>query len=184
VFLPPVAPLMMNGVTASQAAAVALLVMLAVLLSVNRRLQWLAGPVVAAVACWAVPNLAQTVNYPALHTAELDQLSEWARTHTSDQALFVFPASGRSLDQGVFRVKALRSLYADWKAGGQVNYFRDFALEWRVRWSELSSGRLTLADWRARGVDYLIYPVQSAARDDLAKPIYENARYRVYAIAN
>jgi len=96
--------------------------------------------------------------------------------------MFVFPNSGRNLEQGVFRVKSLRSLYSDWKAGGQVNYFRDFALEWHKRWLELSAGTLTLEDWRARGVDYLIY---SGTRDEEpGQPVFENARYRAYAIRN
>ena len=135
----------------------------------------------ALVGCWAIPHLALTVNYPVLHSAELDQLSQWARTQTSDQALFVFPTSGRSLEQGVFRAQSLRGLYGDWKAGGQANYFRDFALEWRKRWAELSSGKLSAADWRTRGVDYVIYA--GPRSEPLGKPVFENTRFRVYALA-
>lgn len=180
VFLPPIMPQVMEG-TLMQAAGAVLLIAIAVGMLAKAR--WLAIPALALAGCWAVPNLAHTINYPSLHTPELDQLSEWARTQTSDQALFVFPLSGRNLEQGVFRVKSLRSLYADWKAGGQVNYFRDFALEWHRRWLELSSGKLTANDWSARGVEYLIYG-GSTSDPPLGLPVFENARYRVYAIRN
>ena len=178
VFLPPVMP-QVTEATLARIAAVGLLTLIAV--GTVWKARWLAAPAVALVGCWAIPYLAHTINYPPLHSSELDQLSEWARTQTSDQALFVFPTSGRNLEQGVFRVKALRGLYSDWKAGGQVNYFRDFALEWRRRWSELSSGKLTVDDWRARGVDYLIYA--GAQAEQIGQPVFQNARYRAYRIA-
>ena len=178
VFLPPVMPQILDA-TPARFAAGALLTLIAA--GTISKARWLAAPAVALVGCWAIPYLAQTVNYPRLHSAELDQLSEWARTQTSDHALFVFPTSGRNLEQGVFRVKALRGLYSDWKAGGQVNYFRDFAIEWRKRWSELSSGKLTVDDWRARGVDYLIYS-GGAPAEQLGQPVFQNARYRAYQI--
>ena len=192
VFLPATMPLFFHG-TSAQLLVAGLLAMLATLAIVKAR--WLAAPAIALAATWAIPALAHTINYQPLHTPELDQLSEWARTSTSEHALFVFPVSGRNLDQGVFRAKSLRGLYADWKAGGQVNYFRDFALEWHKRWQELSSGTLTPDDWRACGVNYLIYagpecPVgQASACAELqlrqnTKPVFENARYRAYQLAN
>ena len=179
VFLPPVIPQVMQG-TLAQFATVAILILTAVALGGLPKISWLAGPVVAAAACWAIPHFAHTLNYPALHSAELDQLSEWARTSTSEQALFVFPSSGRSLEQGVFRVRALRGLYSDWKSGGQANYFRDFALEWQRRWQELSSGKLTVDDWRSRGVDYLIY--SGPPSEPLGQPVFNNGHYRAYRI--
>ena len=138
VFLPPVMPSPMNG-TWAQAGTAALLVLATVVL-LSKAPGRLALPAVALLASWAIPHVARTSNYPVLHSIELDQLSEWARARTSDQALFMFPTAGRSLEQGVFRAQAARGLYTDWKAGGQVNYFRDFALEWSKRWTEISSG--------------------------------------------
>ena len=178
VFLPPVIsqPL---GATFPQLATVGLLTLIAV--SMFTRVRWLAAPAIAVAGCWAIPHLAHTINYPTLHSVELNEISAWARTHTPEQAMFVFPGSGRNLDQGVFRAKSLRGLYIDWKAGGQVNYFRDFALEWRKRWAELSGGKLTADDWRTRGVDYLIY--SGARNEQLGLPVYENSDYRVYRIA-
>jgi hypothetical protein len=180
VFTPPIISQFAHGFTFAQAATILLLATLAAILITFDKVRWLAAPVLLAVASWVIPHYAHVVNYSELHSAELDQLSDWARTNTLEQALFVFPASGRNLDQGVFRVKALRSLYTDWKAGGQANYFREFALEWRKRWDELSPGNLTLNDWRSRGVDYLIY--EGPSIEKLKQPVFENERYRVYGI--
>jgi hypothetical protein len=182
VFIPVVIPQIANGFTFPQAATVLLLAMAAAALVALEKIRWLAAPAVLALGSWMIPHYAHIVNYPELHSTELDQLSDWARTNTSEQALFVFPTSGHNLDQGVFRAKALRSLYADWKAGGQANYFRDFALDWRKRWQELESGNLTPGDWRERGLDYLIY---EGPRDEkLGNPVFQNTRYRVYALPN
>ena len=182
VLIPPVNPLFAGSYTSPQITTIALLTLIAGSLALLDKMQWIAVPAVVLVGCWAIPHYAGTVNYPELHSTELDQLSDWARTNTPVKALFVFPASGRKLEQGVFRVKALRSLYTDWKAGGQVNYFRDFALDWRQRWQDLSSGKLTTDDWRTRGVDYLVYAGPRVER--LGLPVYQNARYRAYEISS
>ncbi|HEY3738610.1 MAG TPA: DUF6798 domain-containing protein [Bryobacteraceae bacterium] len=181
VFVAPVAPQFIHGLTLAQAVAILLLVFVAVTPLVFERARWLASPAVVAVACWLIPHYAHTVNYPDLHSVELDGLSEWGRANTPEQAMFVFPVSGHNLEQGVFRVKALRSLYVDWKAGGQANYFRDFAIEWQRRWDELSSGKLTPDSWRARGVDYLVYA--GPRIEDLGEPVFQNAKYRAYRLA-
>src|SRR5439155_10623208 len=44
-------------------------------------LRW--APAVAVAAFLAIPLLGGIVNYPRLHTPELAQLSDWARTSTS-----------------------------------------------------------------------------------------------------
>jgi hypothetical protein len=173
-------PQFSNGFTFEQYATIALLVAISTVFLMIEKLRWLAAPAVVAAGCWAIPYYAHIVNYGPLHSAELDQLSDWARTQTSEQAMFVFPVSGHNLDQGVFRAKSLRSLYADWKAGGQANYFRDFALEWRRRWAELESGKLTADEWRARGVDYVVY--EGPRGESLGQPQFENAKYRVYRL--
>ena len=176
VFLPSVMPNPMLATWPQVGVVVALMATAATFV----KARWLAAPAIMLLAGWAIPQIAGTVNYPPLHTAQLDQLAEWARTRTPQEALFVFPSSKRNLEQGVFRAKSLRGLYSDWKAGGQVNYFRDFALEWRKRWTELSSGTLSVDDWRSRGVDYLIYG--GPWQEQLGEPVYENAGYRAYRI--
>ena len=181
VFLLTVIPA--NLATPERLATVALLTLLAAATSAKAR--WLAAPAVAIAGCWAIPNIAHTINYGPPPSPELHQLSEWARSNTDLQSLFVFPAGVPNPAQGVFRAESLRSLYVDWKSGGQVNYFRDFALEWHKRWLELNSGNLTAADWQARGVDYLIYGGPASAQEDpLAPPSFKNANYRAYRLAH
>lgn len=181
VFVAPVAPQFFNGLTFAQFITILLLVTIAVTTLAFERLRCLAAPAVVAAACWLIPHYAHTINYPDLHSPELEGLSEWGRTNTPERSMFVFPVSGHNLEQGVFRAKSLRNLYVDWKAGGQANYFRDFALEWLRRWNELSSGKLTPDDWRARGVDYLVYA--GPKLESLGEPVFQNAKYRAYRIA-
>ncbi len=72
---------------------------------------------------------------------DIQPAADWARASTPQPSLFLFPDSGTSLAPGVFRARALRGLYVDWKSGGQVNYFPDFSREWWRRWVETGSGR-------------------------------------------
>lgn len=164
-------------------AVLALAGIATLLLALPRRIAWTAALGLTLAAGWIVTDFAGTQNYPRLHSPELDQLSDWARANTPESSLFQFANSGRSLEQGVFRAKSLRGLYVDWKAGGQVNYFREFALEWWKRWRELDSGGLSQKDWRTRGVDYLIY---SGARqvEPGQPPAFENGRFRVYKLVD
>jgi len=73
-------------------------------------------------------------------TPALTSLSNWARSETPLDAVFLFPAAGHGLEPGVFRTAALRAVYVDWKGGGQVNYQRDFATEWWFRWQQTMQG--------------------------------------------
>jgi hypothetical protein len=116
---------------------------------------------------------------------DLQQVADWARVSTPQPALFLFPDSGTSLAPGVFRARALRGLYVDWKSGGQVNYFPDFSREWWRRWVETGSGRwqVTPQDFprlAAMGVDYVVVksPVPGATA------IYTNRGYAVHATSS
>ena len=95
------------------------------------------APFVAIAAFFAIPMLGGVVNYPHLHTADLAQLSAWARANTRRDAVFVFPGSGRNLAPGIFRSEALRAVYVDWKGGGQVNYLKDLGEQWWFRWRQV-----------------------------------------------
>jgi hypothetical protein len=73
----------------------------------------------------------------------------------------------------------------DWKSGGQVNYFPDFARQWWKRWIETGSGRWSvgLDDFpklAAMGVDYVVLkkPVPGGT------PGFTNAGYSVYVVAS
>src|SRR5262249_35295394 len=94
----------------------------------NRGGNWAAGAVglAAVLPFFAIPVYGKVTNYPALHNRALAELCDWARSSTPKTAVFLFPDAKQELQPGVFRAEALRTVYVDWKAGGQVNYFRDF----------------------------------------------------------
>ncbi len=124
-------------------------------------------------------------NYPRLETTELLALADWARASTPQQALFLFPDSGKTLDPGIFRARSLRGLYVDWKSGGQVNYFPEFSRIWWTRWVETGSGRwrVTREDFlklTAMGVDYVVLKKPIAG----AMPQFTSARYFAYATSS
>ena len=124
-----------------------------------------------------MPWVGGVVNYPRLHTNELALLSEWARTNTPKDAVFLFADAGRSLDPGVFRAEALRAVYVDWKGGGQVNYLNEFGEQWWFRWQQTVGRPVDLARYEGFGVRYVV--LQRAHR--LERPAeYENGRYVVY----
>ena len=54
--------------------------------------------------------------------------------NTPKDAVFQFGDAERRLEPGVFRARAKRALYVDWKAGGQVNFLQPFAMLWAERW--------------------------------------------------
>lgn len=134
--------------------------------------------------------LAVVLVYPFLHggqapkkieTPQLAELSAWARTHTDKDAVFLFPDAGRTSSPGIFRARALRSVYTDWKSGGQVNYFPQYAQEWWKRWNEamippFSAERVPVL--AAMGVNYLVLtkPVLQET------PVWSNSVYSVYQI--
>lgn len=138
-------------------------------------------PQAFAAACilpfLAIPYAGDVHNYPPLHSAELNQLVEWARTNTDKDALFQFADFGRDLQPGVFRARAKRALYADWKAGGQVNFLPVFADTWRTRWQHVEKP-LTLPEYARLGIDYVVFqrPVEGET------PVYENGKFFVYSV--
>jgi hypothetical protein len=141
-------------------------------------LYWKA-PVVPVLAFFAIPLAGGVVNYPSLHTPALTELSNWARSSTPRDAVFLFPDAGHHLDPGIFRAEALRAVYVDWKGGGQVNYLPDFALEWWFRWQQTMQGfhAADLPGYGALGIRYVVLPPQ----ERLAQPpVFRNAGYAVY----
>ena len=104
-----------------------------------------------------------------LETGDLIALESFAREHTPKDAMFAFPHAGKALYPGIFRARALRSVYVDWKAGGQVNYYKSLATEWWNRWQNPVP---------PEGLDYLILKKPDALPESV--PIYENGSYAVY----
>ncbi len=145
--------------------------------------RWSMAPWAFAVLVpfWLIPNVAGTTNYPQLHSAELDQLSSWARSSVAKDAMFLFPDAGREQQPGVFRAKALRAVYTEWKGGGQMNYHRLFADEWWGRWQTMILPKFTgtnLQRYTHAGIDYIV--VKPVNRLSGRTPAFENARFIAY----
>ena len=157
--------------------AVALAIIAALAVARNSR----AGLAVAALLPFVViPAFGQVRNYAALHHTELDDLGRWARQNTAKDALFQFANAGRDLAPGVFRARATRALYADWKAGGQVNFQKQFSDLWWQRWQQVEKPQ-TLDKYRQLGIDYVVFSAGDGVPAD-AEPVYANARYVVFKL--
>ena len=140
------------------------------------------APAVALAAFFAIPTLGGVVNYPQLHTPGLAQLSAWARASTPQDAVFLFPDAARGLDPGIFRAEALRAVYVDWKAGGQVNYLKEFGDEWWSRWQQTMARRFSPADmakYEGLGIGYVVLQVKNRLPE---AAVFENAKYAAYAV--
>jgi len=141
------------------------------------------APLAGAAALLLIPFAGRVVNYAKPDTTQLLQLAGWAMHSTPRDAVFLFPDAGRSLALGVFRCEALRTVYVDWKGGGQVNFVREFGEEWWRRW------RATMADgfradgmaaYRAAQIDYIVLPLRHRLP---GSPVFANARYLVYRVS-
>jgi hypothetical protein len=166
---------------------IAVIVGLAMLALTGPRLESLghrwAVPLAAVAAFFAIPMLGGVVNYPALHTADLTQLGRWARASTSKSAVFLFPDAKQDLQPGIFRAEALRTVYVDWKAGGQVNYFKEFGAQWISRWQDTMLQPFTSADCdrlAGLGIDYIVLKREHKMAE--LPPVFENTAYAAYAI--
>jgi len=156
-------------------------------LALNARIRGaVAGALTAAAAVapfFVIPQLGNVQNYPRLHHKELDELAAWARANTASSSVFLFPDAGRELFPGIFRAKALRAVYVDWKGGGQVNFLRGFARQWQERWQRTMEGGFRparLPVYEACGADYLV--VRRPRSLPGRTPAYQNERYVVYAL--
>jgi hypothetical protein len=144
---------------------------------------WNSRPALAIAALLPfilIPTFGQVRNFAALHHAELDELARWARQNTPKDALFQFADAGRDLPPGVFRARATRALYADWKAGGQVNFHKQFSELWWQRWQQIEKPR-TLEQYRELGIDYVVFKAGSTVPTG-GLPVYANARYVVFKL--
>jgi hypothetical protein len=131
----------------------------------------------ALAAFFVIPGFGRVVNYPALHTSEVEQLAAWARSSTPVDTVFLFPGFGKDLSPGIFRAEALRAVYADWKGGGQVNYLKELGEQWWARWQQ-AQRVLTAEEYRRMGVDYVV--VRPGQSMEGMRPVFENARFWVY----
>jgi hypothetical protein len=111
------------------------------------------------------------------------QLSAWAARETPRDAVFLFRDYGRRNPNvpGMFRARALRAVWVDWKGGGQVNYYEGWSREWWRRWKiaeEPPQGDETEL-WRREKVDYLIFahPLPEAG-----PVVFETGPFRVVKV--
>lgn len=140
-----------------------------------------AAAAVACAAMFVIPHYGAVVNYPRIHSAALDQLSQWAHASTPPDAVFHFPDAGRSLTPGIFRAESVRAIYVDWKSGGQVNYMKTLGEEWWRRWqATLGAGYrpVPVESYAALGADYVV--LQAPNKIAGIQPVLENSGYVVY----
>jgi hypothetical protein len=152
--------------------------LLAVTLVAAAKYRWATVPLVAA-CYFAIPLVGHVVNYPAIHTPELEELSQWALQSTPRDSLFIFAGAGKKPDAGVFRTEALRAIYVDWKGGGQVNYLPELGREWFQRWKDVMLQPVDLAKYRRLGIDYAVVDLHNEIPG--SQPVFRNARYAVYS---
>jgi len=149
----------------------------------RRRWTWALWVLALLAPYFTIPTLGKLQNYPYLHSEELDQLAAWARAQSAPKAVFLFPDAGRELFPGIFRAKALRPVYVDWKGGGQVNFLKGFAYEWWQRWQHTMEGGFRvqkLPRYKAAGVDYLV--LRPPRKLPAYSPVFQNARFLVYRL--
>ncbi len=151
-------------------------------------LGWLAAwrpqqaPLLAAAAFLVIPWAGRLELHPRLHTPELEEVAAWARASTGKNDVFLFADAGRRLEPGVFRARALRALYVDWKSGGQANLLRDYGYEWRRRWQAVREARpplLALEQYVQLGIDWIVISPENAPAG--AAPAFRNRRWAVFS---
>lgn len=179
-FLPCLLPLSPDWRTGPYAMPVYLALGVTFLAWVASRFRALA-PVAALAAGLALasPGIVKPRNVE-LVTPEFQQLIDWARRETPRDAVFLFRdfrRGGPNLP-GVFRARALRAIWVDWKGGGQVNYYEGWAREWWRRWqmveAPVRAGEID--QWRREGIDYLV------VRGEVDGAIYRSGRYTVVKV--
>lgn len=148
------------------------------------RLGAVAAVLAVGSAFFIVPGRAQFRWSGEPPNRDLAVLSDWARGSTDRNAVFLFPDSpASSIDPGVFRARAERALYTDWKSGGQINFFRDFAHLWGERWRQALAEPFhpeQLGRLRQAGVDYVV--LRSSEAGPALPLAFTSGVYRVYRL--
>ncbi|MBI3471153.1 MAG: hypothetical protein HY013_07340 [Candidatus Solibacter usitatus] len=134
----------------------------------------------ALAAFFVIPSYGNVRNYPALRTPELVELAQWARTSTPKEAVFLLADADRDLDAGIFRALSLRTVFVDWKGGGQVNYFRSLGEDWWRRWQWAMAKPLDRPDrYAPMGIAFVVRSPKRQAADRPA--LFRNAKFVVYS---
>ena len=129
------------------------------------------------------PTFGRVRNYPAIVDSDVEGLIHFAQNRTPRNAMLLFADAGRALYPGIVRARSLRSVYVDWKSGGQVNYYRSLGEEWWTRWNAVNALRFQRDGFdRLAGlpIDYVV--LTSAQRLPNRQPEYVNSRFAVYRV--
>jgi hypothetical protein len=124
-----------------------------------------------------IPTAGGVVNYTRVDSPTLGDLIRWAQSSTSKDAVFQFADVRRGLQPGIFRARAVRAIYADWKAGGQVNFLHDFGDLWWERW-QMAERAQPLRRYSEAGIDYVVFTAARAPKG--APPAYRNSDWVVF----
>jgi uncharacterized protein DUF6798 len=144
------------------------------------------------LAAWAValvlpfgllPTFGGVVTERDMHHAELDEVAAWAARATTVDDVFLFPDTDKGRQPGIFRAKALRPIYVDWKSGGQVNMVLGFAQAWWERYDATLMREFSVMEfprYRTLGIDYVV--VKPENRIPALATVFENPEYLVYRV--
>ncbi len=185
-FLVPMAPVFTGKSATVYLLAVALALATALAIALEKKHpRWaIAGATLVFAAFYFTPtNVAKVRNYASLGDDDLRQLVTWTRGNTTRDDVFLFRDIGTRNEPGLFRARALRAVYVDWKGGGQVNYYEFYAQEWWRRWQRFMKSPFQASELPAlheAGVRYLVFRKAPAGLD--GPPVFSNPGYRVYRI--
>lgn len=185
-FLTPMAPVWTGKTAAVYLLAAALALATAMVMTLEKRHpRWaLAGAAVVLGACFFAPGgVAKVRNYAPLGDGDLTSLVTWAKANTTRDDVFLFRDAGTRGEPGLFRGRALRAVYVDWKGGGQVNYYEFYANEWWRRWQRFMKPAFhpaELPQLEEAGVRYLVF--RKAPVGLGREPVFINPGYRVYRL--
>src|SRR6266576_2182856 len=65
--------------------------------------------------------------------------------------------------------------FSDWKAGGQVNYFKDFGEQWWSRWQDVMAKPADPSKLASLGIDFMV--LKSEHKLGGRSAAFENSRF-------
>ena len=136
---------------------------------------------VALLGGWLWKDVLKKSNFASPENPDLTAASQWARQNSPKDAMFLLPELVRSSESGVFRVRAQRALYVDWKIGGPVNYSRDLSFEWWRRMKLADDKARPFEFWKSQGVDFVV--LKAATSFPAGQEGYRNPRYAIYSLS-
>jgi hypothetical protein len=138
---------------------------------------------VALASFFLIPIVGRVTYILNFETSAVDQLARFAAERTPKDAVFVFGDAGTALYSGIFRARAGRAVYVDWKSGGQMNYSKTIGGDWWDRWTSVNGLQFQPGEIEklpALGIDYLVLTRANRLPD--RPTAYENSDFTVYAV--